>query len=195
MAGKFIVFYGTNNLGKTTQAKLLTDRLNNENKKTEYLKYPVYDIKPSGELLNNYLRKGNNWNLTPRESQIIYMLNRIQYQKKLKEIISKGINIIAEDYTGTGIAWGIGAGVNKKFLKKINADLMREDLAFLFDGERFKKSIEKNHKHETDQNLTDKVREAHLKLLKECGWIKINANLNLEKIHEIIYNRIIKIIK
>ncbi len=33
MIGKLIVLYGTNNLGKTTQAKKLVERLNQEGKK------------------------------------------------------------------------------------------------------------------------------------------------------------------
>ncbi|MFH0853992.1 MAG: hypothetical protein V1891_00665 [bacterium] len=194
MRGKFIVLYGVNNLGKTTQAKMLADRLNNEGKKTEYLKYGIYNINPSGILLNNYLREGNIYNLSPREFQIIHALNRTQYEPILKEKLNKGINIIAEDYTGTGISWGIGNGVSEKFLKTINSHLLKEDIAFLFDGERFKESMENNHRHETDEKLTIKVRQTHLRIGVELGWKKINANLPIKKIHNIIYKEIKKII-
>lgn len=193
--GKFIVLYGINNLGKTTQAEKLVERLKNENKEAEYLKYPIYEIKPSGEILNNYLRGENEYGLTPKEAQIIYALNRSQYEKILLKKLDKGTNVIAEDYVGTGIAWGIGSGVNEQFLKKINSHLLKEDLGFLFDGKRFIKSIEKSHKHETNENLMNKVRDIHLKLAEEFGWIKINANLNIEKIHEELYDKVKKIIE
>lgn len=193
--GLFIVIHGANNLGKSTQAKLLTEKMNAENYKTEYLKYPIYNILPSGKIINDYLRAGNPFKLTPREAQTIYALNRTQYELELKAKLSAGVNIVAEDYTGTGIAWGIGAGVSEEYLKFINSHLLKEDLTFLLDGERFKKSTENGHKHETDEKLWQKVRHAHLKLGQELGWKKINANLTIEQIHAIIWQEVRKHLK
>ncbi|PJB15982.1 hypothetical protein CO116_02890 [Candidatus Falkowbacteria bacterium CG_4_9_14_3_um_filter_38_19] len=192
--GKFIVLYGINNLGKTTQAKMLTDQLNFYGLKAEYLKYPVYDLIPSGVILNSYLRQGNPHNLTPKEAQIIYAFNRTQYEKTLLNKLAGGINIVAEDYSGSGIAWGMGAGVDEQFLKYINSHLLKEDLAFLLDGERFRQAAENNHRHETDDELIEKVRLAHLKLGWENNWIKINANLKIEQIHQYIWNHLLKLL-
>lgn len=194
MKGKLIVLYGINNLGKTTQAKMLVERLNFEGYEAEYLKYPVYELKPSGELLNGYLREGNPYNLSPREAQIIYAINRTQYEGELAKKLENGINIVAEDYTGTGLAWGIGAGVNEQFLKFINSHLLKEDIAFLFDGERFKEAVENEHKHECDNELTDKVRWTHLRLGNEFGWIKISANSSIDEIHSRIWDELLKVL-
>ncbi len=191
--GKLIVIYGVNNLGKTTQAKLLVNRLKKSGCKSEYLKYPLYDFKPTGPLINRYLRKNNPDKFSPREAQIIYALNRTQYENILREKLRRGINVVTEDYTSTGIAWGIGAGVNEKFLKQVNSHLLKEDLAFLFIGQRFKQATEKNHKHEINSKLMEKVRRAHLKLGHEYGWVKINANLSREKVHEQIWKKVIKL--
>ncbi len=188
--GKLIVLYGINNLGKSTQAKLLVEKLKNNGYQAEYIKYPIYSLNPSGELLNDYLRNGNSFNLDQREAQIIYAFNRTQYQGELTAKLESGINIIAEDYTGTGIAWGIGANVDESFLKIINSHLIPEDLVFLFDGERFREAIENNHKHENDEDLITKVRWAHLKLREEYGWLKINANKIIEDIHEELWEKV-----
>ncbi len=185
--GKLIVFYGINNLGKSTQAKLLVERLKANGYQAEYLKYPIYDLAPSGQMLNDYLRNANPYGLHSREAQIMYAMNRTQYQADLIAKLKAGINVIAEDYKGTGIAWGLGAGVDEKFLKEVNSHLISEDLVFLFDGERFRQAIENNHKHENDEDLMTKVRWAHLKLREEYGWWKINANLAIEEIHEEIW--------
>lgn len=190
VAGKLIVLYGINNLGKSTQAKLLVERLKANGYKAEYLKYPIYDLNPSGVILNDYLRGGNPYGLTSKEAQIIYAMNRTQYQTELINKLEAGINIIAEDYKGTGIAWGLGAGVDENFLKKINSHLVPEDLVFLFDGDRFRQAIENNHKHENNEDLMTKVRWAHLKLREEYGWLKINANDTIENIHEELWARI-----
>lgn len=183
MQGKFIVLYGINNLGKSTQAKLLTESLQKQGHKAEYIKYPIYDLAPSGPILNAYLRQGNPYNLSAREAQIIYALNRTQFEATLKNKLEQGVHIISEDYVGTGLSWGIGAGVDEKFLKEINSHLLKEDLVFLFDGQRFTEATEQGHKHETDDVLIEKVRAAHLRLGEELGWHKINANLTIEEIH------------
>jgi thymidylate kinase len=192
--GKLIVFYGTNNLGKSTQAKLLIENLKKLNIKAEYLKYPIYELKPSGRIINEYLRESNPHKLSAREAQIIYTLNRTQYQKELEKKLEQGINIIAEDYTGTGIAWGMGAGIDQSFLEEINSHLKKEDMAILFDGKRFKESIENNHKHEEDDTFARKVRKIHLTLAKKYNWEIIDANSSIKKIESDILNRIKKVL-
>jgi len=193
--GKLIVLYGINNLGKSTQAKLLVDKLKDNGYQAEYLKYPIYDLAPSGIILNNYLREKNSFQLSAREAQIIYALNRTQFQDQLIAKLKSGLNIITEDYTGTGLAWGLGAGVDENFLKEINSHLIKEDLVFLFDGERFKQAVENGHKHENDDDLMNKVRWAHLKLREEYGWQKINANLTIEEIHGQLWTEVKKMLE
>ncbi|MCX6800304.1 MAG: hypothetical protein NT091_04125 [Candidatus Falkowbacteria bacterium] len=155
--GKLIVIYGINNIGKSTQAKLLVGRLISLGLKAEYIKYPLYDIEPSGEIINGYLRLGNQYRLSPREVQLFYSLNRTQAETMVMQMLDDGVNIVAEDYTGTGVAWGIGNGVSEEFLKKINSHLLVEDSAILLDGNRYKDATEDNHKHETDNNLIENV--------------------------------------
>jgi hypothetical protein len=63
----------------------LIDRLKSLGLHAEYLKYAIYDLLPSGPLLNEYLRKGNPHDLSPREFQLLQVLNRTQYQPLLQE--------------------------------------------------------------------------------------------------------------
>ena len=192
--GKFIVLYGINNLGKTTQAKMLVNKLNTLGARAEYLKYPVYSLSPSGEIINNFLRKGNIFALSPREAQIFYAFNRTQYQDKLIKKLKSGITIVAEDYSGTSYAWGASNGVDEQFLKYINSHLIKEDAAFLLDGDRYTDSREKGHKFENNYDLIRKSRRAHLKFAREFKWRIINANLPINDIHQIILHELKKII-
>jgi len=182
--GKFIVFYGINNLGKTTQAKMLVDYLNKKGAKTEYLKYAIYDLEPAGKLINEYLRGGNPYNFSPREFQLLQYIDKISFAHVLEDKLSRGINIIAEDYFGTAVAWGSGAEVDRNLLEYLYSFVYKEDLAILFDGERFTDSVEKNHKHENDDALTKKVRKVHLELAKKYNWEKINANRSIREVQE-----------
>lgn len=189
MRGKFIVLYGINNLGKTTQAKLLVARLQKEGYRAERLKYGLYDLEPSGKILNDYLRQNNPLNLTPREFQIIQVLNRYQYQPTLVQKLESGVNIVAEDYLGTGLAWGIAAGVDGQFLKYLNSGLLKEDITFVFQGKQFREATESGHAHEADGELTVKASVAHDRLAVKYDWKPINANLPRAEIAEILWQK------
>ncbi len=186
--GLFIVLYGVNNLGKTTQAKLLVERLQKEGHPAEYMKYAIYDLAPSGPLINNYLRGGNTWNLSAREVQLLHSLNRTQYEPTLLEKLANGITIVAEDYIGTSIAWGAASGAEEAFVRDINTHLQKEDLAILLTGTRFTDSTELGHPNETNEERMRKAIDMHEKLGNEFGWQSVNANQTIESIHEQIYN-------
>lgn len=188
--GKLIVFYGINNLGKTTQGEILLEYLKKKGIAAEYVKYALYDLEPSGPILSDYLRKGNPYELSAREFQLTQVINRTQYQPILEKKLNEGTWIIAEDYTWTGVAWGIGFGVNKAFLEKINSHLLAEDLAILFDGERFMEGVEKVHQHEQNNKLTEDVRAIHLELASEKKWPIIQSDQTKSVVHQHILDLI-----
>lgn len=191
MKGKFIVVYGMNNLGKTTAVSGLIDFLKSEGKDTIYLKYPIYDLEPTGPRINQYLRSGNPENLTPLIVQKIYSDNRRDYEFKLKEMVDSGKWVVAEDYKGTGIAWGMIGGVTLEEMEKINEGLLEADLSILLDGERFLTGIEAGHTHEGAADLWPKGRQIHLDLAKRYGWKIANANKSRQE----VLDSIIKIIR
>lgn len=180
--GQLIVIYGINNLGKSTQARILVNALEERGLRATYLKYPLYDLVPSGPMLNAYLREGNPEQLSAREFQMLQVMNRTQYDAALEARLASGEWIVAEDYVGTGIAWGMGAGIDREWLEIMNAHLLKADLAFLFQGQRFLEAQEQNHKHETDDVLTERVRAAHDILGSDFGWVPIDANRSIEAI-------------
>jgi thymidylate kinase len=181
--GRLIVFYGTNNLGKSTQAKLLVENLIiRVGKEAEYLKYAIYTLEPSGSLINSYLREKNPYTFSPREFQILQVLNRTQYEPKLLEKLNKGKWIVAEDYVGTGIAWGLATGIDKKLLYNLNSHLIKEDLGILFQGEPFPENLEKDNVHETDIALLGKVNTAFKEIARDFNWHIINANQPIETV-------------
>ncbi len=194
MSGKLIALYGINNLGKSTQAKRLVERLIKEGKEAYYLKYPLYNLAPSGQMINGYLRNGNPHGLSPREYQIVHVVNRTQYDAALRARLMSGEWIVVEDYVGTGMAWGVGAGVDEAFLQELNSHLLHEDLPIFMDGERFMEAKEEGHKHETDDVLMAKVKEMHHTLAKRNGWFMVNANQTRDEVHEDIWKHVKRLI-
>jgi thymidylate kinase len=183
--GKFIAVYGINGIGKTTQVELLVEYLKSKGKNASRLKYPVYDLEPEGPFIYKYLRdpefrKANE--LTTDELQFKYAENRKRYQDKLWERLKNGEWIVAEDYTGTGIAWGLTWGGNLEYLESINQDLYQPNLSVLMHGQRFLTAVEKDHRNEMEAERIQVCKNFHLLLAQKNKWKIVNANQSKETV-------------
>ncbi len=185
--GKLIVIYGINNIGKTTQVDRLVERIKAEGHAVLRVKYPVYDLEPTGPIINGICRKGAGKDMSELEIQTIYAQNRRDYEPTIKAILESGTHIVAEDYTGTGIAWGMTRNVSLDDLEKINEDLMKEDIVVLMDGKRFVGGKEVGHRNEENDELMIKSRNIHLQLRDRYDWKTVNANQSIEEVHNDIW--------
>lgn len=174
MQGKFIVLYGANNLGKTTQVRYLKDNLEHRVGKENVLvlKYPIYDT-PTGQRIDAELRRQRT--MTDLELQIEFAANRRCFETDLNDLLRSGVWVVAEDYKGTGIAWGVANGISLQTMEEINRGLKDEDLAILMDGERFTGGIERGHRYE-EGGKWEQARITHLELAARYGWEIVSAN-------------------
>ncbi len=187
MKGKLITIYGINNIGKSTHAKLLVERLEKEGRKVFYVKYPIYDLSPTGPFLNDVLRGGSQ-KISEDELQLWFVLNRYQYEPEILRLLDEGYIIIAEDYIGTGIAWGTAKGLTTEWLEEMNKYLIKEDFAIMLEGKRDKKSREKKHVHETNDVLIEKCEKVLVGLAEKYGWKKIQVQKGIPETADLIYN-------
>lgn len=187
--GKFITFYGINNIGKSTHARILVDRLKKEGYDPVYIKYPIYDLEPTGPYLNKILRDGTQA-VSEEELQLWFTINRHQFEAELKKLLAEGKTVIAEDYIGTGLAWGMTKGCDEEWLEQINRYLLRADMAILIDGERTKQAIEKGHIHETNDHLMQKARKSHMHLAKRYAWYVIKLQEKKEDTAKLVWESI-----
>ena len=168
-----ITVYGINNIGKTTHTKRLVEKLRDEGHDAVRVKFPVYDVHPSGDYLNTLLRSGGSQMISEEELQLWFVINRYQFQPTLEKWLSEGKIVVAEDYVGTGIAWGTAKGASMEWLENLNKHLRKEDLTIFIDGQRTLRAVEKGHIHENDHDLVEKCREVHYELEKKHGWHRI----------------------
>jgi len=183
--GLFVVIYGSNNLGKSKQLDLLERDWAAMGRPCTRLKYPIYDS-PTGVLINRVLRGDERGRLemTDEELQFLFAEDRRQFQPQLELLLEEG-DVLGEDYTGTGLAWGLTKGVSRELLDEYNSGLLIPDVSVLLDGERFGCGIERGHRHEDGgDSLWWKNREVHLDLAQELGWYVIEAHEDPEKVHE-----------
>ena len=189
--GILFTMMGVTNIGKTTQQELLEKRLLDEGFTISKVKYPRYDLLPTGPRINAYLRGGNPENLSAQEFQVLNVKNKFDFEPELLKLIDEYDIVIAEMYSGTGIAYGMGDGLDKDWFVKQYENLKGPDVAVLLDGKRFLESREANHSYENDDVKTEKIRLAHIELAKDFGWNIVNANQNLDTVHEDIYSHVI----
>jgi thymidylate kinase len=188
MTGKFIVLYGSNNIGKSTQTQLLQQRI----QKSIAIKYPIYKS-PTGVLISQILRNPEliDKKYTEIEIQQLYVQDRRNYEPELRAMIKSGTSVIAEDYIGTGIAWGMTRGLNLESLISMNEGLLQPDITILLDADyRYTESIEKTHKNENDDQLWIKNRDIYRLLGKKFSWNIIHANQPQKIVSEAILNLI-----
>lgn len=181
--GRLITIMGINNIGKTTQQKLLPMSFEKRGLSYVLLKYPLYDLEPTGPQCNDYLRNRNPEKLSPKDFQELCAQNRRDYQPQLQHLLENNDFIIAEMYTGSGICFGMADGVSKEELFAMNADLMEPDISILLDGERFFEAREKGHNYESNDEKMEIIRKNHLELAQDLNWVIVNANQPVEKVH------------
>lgn len=168
--GAFITLYGVNNMGKTTHVRLLAKRLEGLGFMVKTIKYPMYELEPTGSFINSVLRGDGPQGISEDEFQLWYVLNRYQYQPELKRLLEEGYIVIAEDYSGTGIAWGMAKGGDENWLCETNKYLLKEDLAVMIEGDRQVQAKESKHIHEQNDGLMDSCRLTHEHLAEKYRW-------------------------
>lgn len=185
----FVTLYGINNIGKSTQAQMLVDHFQKTGLKVKYLKFPIYDLSPSGVFLHTVLRSKVQ-TITEAELQMWFALNRYQFENHLKDFKQNYDLVVAEDYTGTALAWGTAKGESLEWLEQINSKLIKEDLAILIDGQRSTDSIEKGHIHENANDLIDKTKKVLLDLADKKNWHIIQRQEEIQDTNNLLIDLI-----
>jgi thymidylate kinase len=182
-----ITLYGINNIGKSTHALRLVERLKTAGYDAVYVKFPVYEVEPTGMFLNGFLRSGQAQSISEEELQTWFTLNRYQFEPTLKEWLTAGKIVVAEDYTGTGIAWGTIKGADTAWLETLNHYLLKEDLAILLDGERHESAKEAGHLHEDNDSFMKRARGVHLELGQRYDWTVVPVQPTKDETEELLW--------
>jgi len=195
MRGKLITIYGINNIGKSTQCGLLVEKLKEAGHKVHYVKYPVYDVQPSGGFINGVLRSEGEQHISEDELQLWFIINRYQFQPTLEGWLEEGAIVVAEDYVGTGIAWGMAKGLEEDWLIGANKNLIKEDFALMIEGERSLGAVEKTHVHEQNDELIERSRAVHDHLAEEFGWERVLLQDKKPDTAKLIWEKVEKFLK
>ena len=215
--GKLIVIEGTDGSGKSTQFKLLTERLRREGREFQQLVFPQY-AEPSSALIRMYL--GGEFGTHPSDvnayaASAFYAVDRFaSYKKVWGEYYEQGGLIVSDRYTTSNAVHQASKETGEKqkeFLKWLydfeynQLGLPCPDLVIYLDVPTdFTEKLMR--RREADTNTTADIHEQDLEYLATCrrtgkaaaefyGWtviecVRDGAMRSIEDIHEEISRHI-----
>ncbi len=121
MRGKFITFEGCDGCGKSTQLKLLSAYLSENN-------IPhIFTREPGGgkisEAIREILLSGKNMEMTDECEALLYAASRVQHlSDRVEPALAKGELVVCDRYVDSSLAYQAYArGLGVEFISKINA--------------------------------------------------------------------------
>jgi len=165
MIGVLVNLEGIDGCGKSTQSKLLLEKLEGEGEKVIILKEPTK--RPHGQKLWDVLhgkRKATN-----EEILELFVLDRIQHvEEKIQPALDDGAVILMDRYYYSSMAYQVAGGIDVEDIRKKHAFAPKPDVVLIFDLpvsvalERVKGHSDADE-FEKEEHL-EKVRVAYLNL-------------------------------
>ena len=200
--GLFISFEGVDGCGKSTQVKLLLDKLLSENDKVELVREPG-GIKIS-EDIRKILLNPSNLSMNHQAEALLMIASRAQLTyEMIKPLLKKGIIVIADRFSDSTLAYqGGGRKLDIGILKKINdfaTQNLVPDLTFLIDispEDVFKRAriASPDRIESAGLDFQNDVRRTYLNLAKEFSkrFIVLDGYKSVASIHRYIWDKIMK---
>ena len=206
--GIYIVFEGIVGSGKTTQSKLLVERLKKEFPRREI----VWTREPGGSEIAGAIRRivqatEYEETMEPVSECYLYAAARAQMLRKVViPVIKRGGIIISDRSFVTSIAYqGAGRGLDYKTVLKINEtaiDGTRPDILFFVDMDPAV-SLKRTRDAVGDKwermglAFFQQAKKGYDYAEKKLGkiWVNIDGNGTVEEVHEKIYKNVLKLLK
>ena len=173
--GIFICVEGLDGCGKTTQAKLLVKRL-----KGDY--DAVYTAEPSDGKIGKLIKK-HYLHADKRGSAVVEALlfaaDRFEHLKsKVLPALNEGKLVVSDRYVYSSLAYQGAAGLDLKWIEKINEHAVRPGLALFVDVEPETVIRRLKRKRSVMENLETqlKVREIYLRFVDKGALVRVDGN-------------------
>lgn len=198
----YIVIEGQDGTGKSTQAKLLKEFFEKQDKEVVMLEEPDGDLPQAHDLHDMILTRG--YNLEPLTNVLLFTAARVELWRKIAEPALKrdGVVISARNYWSTLAYQGYGQGVSKNKIIRLTKDLLPEkyvspDRSFILtvsDKVRLERQEKRGKATETFEKMNNdfqqKVNAAYPKIAKEFNLHLIDASGTIDEVFELILSKL-----
>ena len=200
MIGKFIVLEGVEGVGKTTQAKILCDRLNAEGYHT------IISREPGGVALAEKIRElllSPNYEPDTLTEVLLFTAARNEHlQKVVIPALCSGTNVICDRYTYSTMAYqGYGAGASKELIRQLNdACVLSPNIALFLDLPPEKGFARKGGFDIADRieqlgtEYFDRVYEGFVTMCNDGELVRVDVDRDIDTIAEDIYNKVVPLL-
>jgi len=191
MKGTFVCIEGLDGCGKTTQAKLLVEKLQRSYN-------AMYTAEPSDCKIGDFIRKSilyGEKRSTSLAEALLFAADRVEHvENEVLPALRQGKLVLSDRYVYSSLAYQGAAGLSLEWIQSINQFALRPDLAIFIDVDpravmqRLKpvKSVMENL--ETQQ----RVRQIYLKFVEKGDLSRIDGNkpklLVAEELQRVVLN-------
>ena len=193
--GSLIVFEGIDRCGKTTQCKILVDKLRTLDQPCKFIQFPnrKTDI---GKIIDSYLKK--EIELDDHAVHLLFSANRWELHSEIIQALKDGICVIVDRYSFSGVCFtGAKNGFDLDWCMSPEKGLPAPDIVFFLNlpiQDSIKRSGYGEERYENKEFQT-LVLDNFEKIRDDSNWRILDATLSIEKLSEIIMNVTLEILK
>jgi dTMP kinase len=192
--GAFICIEGLDGSGKTTQAKLLTEKLRKSHS-------AVYTAEPSRGKIGTFIRERclyGEKRLSSVIEALLFAADRIEHvETEVLPALHQGKLVISDRYLYSSLAYQGAAGLNVEWIEKINEHALKPDLAVFIDVDlktvmnrlKSKKSVMEN------METLQKVRDVYLKFVAKGELVRLDGNRAKDEVSEALSAMVLKFLE
>jgi dTMP kinase len=173
--GIFICIEGLDGSGKTTQAKLLTKKLQKSHN-------TVYTAEPSHGKIGTFIRNSYLYGekrLSSVIETLLFAAERIEHvENEVLPALHQGKLVISDRYVYSSLAYQGAAGLSLEWIEKINEHALRPDLAVFIDvnPKTAIRRLKPNKSLMENMETQRKVRKIYLKFVEKGSLTRINGD-------------------
>ncbi|MDR0372703.1 MAG: dTMP kinase [Nitrososphaerota archaeon] len=192
--GIFVVIEGLDGSGKTTQAKILAQRLSET--------YSTYlTAEPSRGKIGTFIRERCLYEQTrlPIEAEaLLFAADRIEHmQTELKPALDQGKLVICDRYLYSSLAYQGSSGLSLDWIKTINARALQPDFSIFLDVSP-ERVLERLHRKKSVMETMEtqrKVREVYLKFVENGELIRVDGDKTREAVADEMYAKVLDLLR
>jgi dTMP kinase len=192
--GVFIVIEGLDGSGKTTQSKILTNKLS-ENHKVLCTAEPSHG-KVGAFIRNDCLYEEKR--LPTEVEALLFAADRVEHlQTELAPALSEGKIVICDRYIYSSLAYQGSAGLSLDWIKTINARALEPDFALYIDvpPERVLERLQRKKSVMETLETQRKVREIYLKYVEKGELIRIDGDKNKDAVAQELFLKVLSLLE
>lgn len=187
----FVCIEGLDGCGKTTQTRLLVERLRQKGYDAMYTTEPTHG--EIGEFIKEYCLHGGR-RVSSVVEALLFAADRFEHVEKIVvPSISRGKLVVTDRYVYSSLAYQGAAGLDLDWIKEMNKYVMSPDLALFIDVEPETVVQRLKHNKSVMENLDTqrRVQEVYLRFVEKGELIKIDGNRSKQEVADDIFSIVI----